>query len=81
MITETKYNIGHEVWFLEDNQVKNGKVTGLKFSYGIGEYFGTSSQKENIQVNYFIRGEYICSGRILEEKFLFPTKAELLKSL
>lgn len=81
MTIEIKYNIGNEVWFLEDNQVKNGKITGLKFSYGIGEFFGSEYQEENIQVNYFTRGESICSGRILEEKFLFPTKAELLRSL
>lgn len=30
MTTETKYNIGNEVWFLEDNQIKSGKAELLR---------------------------------------------------
>ena len=82
MIIETKYNIGDEVWFMEDNHAQNGKVTGLRFSCGKGEFFGKAlSHEEKVQVNYFLRGEFIHSGCILEEEFLFPTKEELLKSL
>lgn len=82
MIIEKKYNIGDEVWFMEDNHAQNGKVTGLRFSCGKGEFFGKAlSHEEKVQVNYFLRGEFIHSGCILEEGFLFPTKEELLKSL
>ena len=82
MKIKTKYNISQEVWFMEDNHAKSGTITGLRFSYGKGEFFGKAiSHEENVQVNYFLRGEFIHSGCILEEKFLFPTKEELLKSM
>ena len=82
MKIETKYDIGQEVWFMEDNHTQSGKITGFRYSYGKGEFFGTAiSHKEQVQINYFLRGEFIHSGCILEEKFLFPTKEELLKSL
>ena len=82
MKKETKYDIGQEVWFMEDNHTQSGKITGLRYSCGKGEFFGTAiSHKDKVQINYFLRGEFIHSGCILEEKFLFPTKEELLKSL
>jgi hypothetical protein len=82
MTIETKYNIGDEVWFMEDNHSQSGTVTGLRFSYGKGEVFGKAlSHEEKVQVNYVLRGDFIHSGDILEEKFLFTTKEELLKSL
>ena len=82
MTIKTKYNIGDEVWFLEDSKAKSGKVTGLRFSYGIGEYFGeVITHVGQTYVNYFLRGDFIHSGCIFEEKFLFPTKEELLNSL
>lgn len=82
MTIETKYNIGDVVWFLEDNKAKSGKVTGLRFAYGIGEFFGKLATNEGqTYINYFLRGDFIHSGCVLEEKFLFPTKEELLKSL
>lgn len=82
MNIKTKYDIGQEVWFMEDNHTQSGMVTGLRYSYGKGEFFGKAiSHKENVQVNYFLRGEFIHCGCILEEKSLFPTKEELLKSL
>ena len=33
MKIETKYDIGQEVWFMEDNHAQSGTVTGLRFSY------------------------------------------------
>ena len=82
MTIETKYNIGQVVWFMEDNHAQSGTVTGLRFSYGKGEFFGKApSYEEKVQVNYSLRGEFIHSGCILEEEFLFHTKEELLKSL
>lgn len=82
MTMETKYDIGQEVWFMGDNHAQSGKITGLRYSYGKGEYFGKAiSHEGNVYVNYFLRCEFIHSGCILEEKFLFPTKEELLKSL
>lgn len=82
MTIETKYDIGDEVWFIEDNHAQRGKVTGLRYSYGKGEFFGMAiSHKERVQTSYFLRKERINSGCILEEEFLFPTKEELLKSL
>jgi hypothetical protein len=82
MTIETKYNIGDEVWFLEDNHAQNGVVTGLRFMYGKGEFFGMLiDHTEIVHTDYFLRGEFIHSGCILEERFLFPTKEELLKSL
>lgn len=70
MTIETKYNIGQEVWFMKDNHAASGKVAGLRCTHN-----------ENMNTDYFIRGNFIYSGCILEEKFLFPTKEELLKSL
>lgn len=82
MEIETKYNIGDEVWFIEDNKAKSGKVTGLRFSYGTGEFFGESiTHVGKTCTNYFLRGDFIHSGCILEEKFLFASKEELLNSL
>lgn len=80
MKIETKYDIGQEVWFMEDNHTQSGMVTGLRYSYGKGDFFGKAiSHEGNVQVNYFLRGEFIHSGRILKNQTFTRPKKNYLK--
>lgn len=72
MTIETKYNIGDEVWFMQDNKVCSDTITAIhtyrtetisNITYGFGKS---------------IRSQIIA---IINERDLFPTKEELLKSL
>lgn len=72
MTIETKYNIGDEVWFMQDNKVCSDTITAIhtyrtetisNITYGFGKS---------------IRSQIIA---VINEQDLFPTKEELLKSL
>lgn len=72
MTIETKYNIGDEVWFMQNNKICSDTITAIHayrtetishITYG----FGTSIHSQVIA--------------IISERDLFPTKEKLLKSL
>lgn len=72
MIIETKYNIGQEVWFMNENKACSDIITAvhtyvtetfLNVTYGFGNT---------------IRTQIVST---IKESDLFPTKEELLKSL
>lgn len=72
MQINTKYNIGDEVYALFNNKVKNFIITGISI---------VAKEKFPILIRYIsfniITGEYMK----IDEKEIFPTKEELLKSL
>ena len=72
MKIETKYSIGQEVWFMNENKACNDIITAvhtfttetfLNTTYGFGQT---------------IRTQIVTT---MKESDLFPTKEELLKSL
>lgn len=65
MTIETKYNIGDEVWFADGKQKKQG-IIWCVFCFG-EMFFYQVMWKDTLYPTY--------------EKYLFPTKEELLKSL
>lgn len=82
MEIKTKYNIGDEVWFMENNRPVYALVAGYKTSYGKGDYFGEFMTGEpKCAITYYVRGDKNSIGSLQEESSLFPTKEELLKSL
>lgn len=83
MKIETKYNIGDEVWLIEANKCISGKIVGFRHTYGIGHRYGhLYTGKESIRIDYSIEIPYrIFHAVDIEERRVFPTKEELLKSL
>lgn len=73
MTIGTKYNIGDEVWFMHDNSVKNARI--IKIGAVIERDMDSAFLYKNVWYNLY----NYCSPYI--ECRLFPTKAELLKSL
>lgn len=74
MKIETKYNVGQEVWFMEDNKVKNEEILKLSFIKD-----GTN---ESV-IYYFFKIEYnmLKHERFISEQETFATKEELVNSL
>ena len=70
MKIETKYDIGQEVWFMDDGHPTTAQVEEIDYAYGIG-------------VVYLVR--LLEAGTLAfcvrAETELFPTREELLKSL
>lgn len=69
MTVETKFNIGDEVWYLHNNKVCNRKVSAINIRITecmVSIIYYISAPKESIT---------------LEEKSIFSSKEELLKSL
>lgn len=82
MKIETKYKIGQEVWYMEDNRPFCAPIVGYKISYGEGDFFGTFMAGEpKCVITYYVRKDKDSIGKIQEQSLLFPTKEELLKSL
>lgn len=72
MKIETKYNIGDEVWIIDHNQkVVCTRIDDIHIEYK--SY--TPFDDEALLIVYII------GGRERREKFVFPTKEELLNSL
>lgn len=71
MIIETKYSLGQEVWCLLDHSLTQGEISKISIDVGDdGNY---------IDVSYFIKSVMV-NGWICE-KYIFPTKEELIASL
>jgi hypothetical protein len=70
MKIETKYDIGQEVWFVDEECLRTAQIEAFDYAEGIG-------------VVYLIR--LLDAGTLAfcvrAESELFPTKEELLKSL
>ena len=71
MTIETKYNIGDEVWVNVLDEPCNFIVKGIRFV----------CDRFHKRIIYFLLEEGECVLIFLDEKELFPTKEELLKSL
>ena len=72
MKIETKYDIGQEVWLLDNNHIYQGTVDGINIAIG-----------KEISSVYTVRIRNISGSWTIQrkEEFVFPTKEELLKSL
>ena len=76
MTIETKYNIGQEVWFLKDNKAATMKIWDIDIRVRTS-YDGEKTYGYHTRFFYYDFGY----DNEIEEKYLFPTKEELLKSL
>ena len=77
MTIETKYNIGDEVWFMDEKgEIKSDIIHAISYYH----WDITISPEEEIELQYCFN---VPIGRQswYEEYELFPTKEELLKSL
>lgn len=83
MKIETKYDIGQEVWLIEQNKCVSGKVLGFQYSYGKGYRYGELlTNNDSVRIIYAIESLKIPFKIVdVKEERLFPTKEELLKSL
>lgn len=74
MTVETKFNIGDEVHFIENNSYHYGKIVGFLYEdrgYTVIEYYSVDVSYENVG----------CSFESIEHTRLFKTKEELIDSL
>ena len=74
MKIETKYNINQEVWFIEDNKVKNEEILKLTFT----------KDGSNESVFYYFKEKSMNTSnweRSRKESEVFATKEELINSL
>jgi pantoate kinase len=78
MTIETKYQSGNKVWFLLNNKVIEKQVLQTL----IEEVKETWANKSKIKIEYKVEtgGGYGIT-KLIEEKYLFPSKEELLNSL
>lgn len=72
MVIETKFNLGDKVWLITHNTICNLTITNIMVTsyptfYSIKYGFGTTEKTKMFD--------------LVEEKFVYPTKEELLKSL
>ena len=76
MDIKTKYDIGQSVFYMDNNQVKESIINQIlaEVRYRIG--YKRKSIIE-VSVSYYL----VDSNRLNEERYIFPTKEELLKSL
>lgn len=72
MEIKTKYNIGDKVWWINDNKALTGEILSVHFH----QWSDESVTKEYTVEQYAVSG-----GHVVNEKYLFPTKEELLKTL
>lgn len=73
MTIETKYNIGDEVFYLDENKVNKKKIEVIEFNLFKD---GSGGLKYKLE-GYNKEGNW----QYLKENELFPTKEELLASL
>ena len=72
MKIETKYDIGQEVWVMDNNQVYQGVITNI-----------TVSVCDEVKTTYTVRVKNMSGSWTIDrnEERLFNLKEELLKSL
>ena len=75
MRIETRYDVGHHVFFLSDNKVVSGEVSVIRTSSGKWD--------KRVGLESFIKYVIITEHKTheLDEVDVFPTKEELLESL
>ena len=76
MTIETKYNIGDEVWFIDNNMATQSKIRSIVIEVG-GE---GSIIKRHILYRMYI-DDIILRKPLVRESDLYTTKEELIKSL
>ena len=72
MDIKTKYDIGQSVFFMDNNKVQEGTIDRIHIEV---RYNGGKDNKVRISYSLFT------TSKFYEDKELFPTKEELLKSL
>ena len=72
MTIETKYNIGQEVWFMNENKACSDIITA------VNTYVTETFSNVTYGFGNTIRTQIVTT---MKESDLFPTKEELLKSL
>ncbi len=81
MDVSTKYSIGQEVFYMEDNRVRKGIISTIEIRVA-GTSDDQSKRVGRIEVKYGLYTGNLASGYTLFSDIkLFPTKEELLKSL
>ena len=78
MEIKTNYNIGDEVWTIQDNAVRKGIIEGIKV------YIITTDIRPSKRTFYDLECRYndiACTFHNVNEELCFPTKQELLDSL
>lgn len=81
MTIETKYNIGDEVWFMDNNKTHRGRILGIVANYSCSHFDKTNTpQCVDYVEDYIVT---ICLGHSIRMfgGDLFLTKEELIKSL
>ena len=76
MTIETKYSLGDEVWYMENNEAKKSRVEYIYTNTHTSIQHGVPPTT-NISASYHLTGRNV----IISEDDLFSTKEELLKSL
>jgi hypothetical protein len=71
MTIETKYNIGDEVWFMNENKVYVSFIEDVR----------VKRNSKNTKIEYMVESMQKKDFGLKKEQDLFPTKEELLKSL
>ena len=71
MTIETKYNIGDEVWFMNENKVYVSFIEDVR----------VKRNSKNTKIEYMVESMQKKDFGLKEESALFPSKEELLKSL
>lgn len=89
MKRETKFSVNEKVFTLYDNKVEESKVERIELEVSdlIEAGFFGSYEKYYIKYTYYLRDLRDNTGKeenllvVLDEKLIFKTKEELLKSL
>lgn len=80
MKIETKYNIGDEVFFMDNNRVEKGFIDSIRVAV-----FDTIENVEEDEERYENKTRYTIKGKghdiLFKGERLFLSKEELLKSL
>jgi hypothetical protein len=71
MTIETKYNIGDEVWFMNENKVYVSFIEDVR----------VKRNSKNTKIEYMVESMQKKDFGLKKEQDLFPAKEELLKSL
>ena len=73
MKIETKFNVGDEVFYKENGEIKHSKINYINIA--VVDLF--NGVKDFVKIEYFVRINGIQVKRLLEDE-IFKTKAELI---